>query len=525
MGRKIAVIFISIVKFGLLVGVTQVFLGSGGLITGNSGLSLAFWSVPLFVFAGLLLASDLVRILGNDRWATAVSILLSWLGFALVAFSALEGLEALANEMSSKPGYEAAGEALKPYFSHIAQLSLWAFALIILQGAYVAARPLLANLALPHEPDQNLHIPPDLRYSMATSGLIAGLAFVFFHPQGLVGLWAGLDLGYLLMPIYLFALGRLLSDAVATFGRGHWRYQVAIEFSGIAWAMLAYVVLSSIPMVLELLSAQPALSKAAPRVMPYAIHTSIIGIWLVALILVVAVYRILEPYLTSRLEPPQRPVITSPVLALVNSNILAGLTYLLLHPNGYIGIDSGLDLGLFQVPLYAFCGLRLAGDWAGFFGRGLWRYAAQTSLHGGGWALLAVFSLLGIPYFINALSNNPYLGPMGHFLDPYLKLLTPLAYWLAGYIILVTVFYASVVYRNPHQLFWAYVHLPADERLVVQSLNRSFLLALLTYLLFNSPGLLGIWFNLRLPFVALFIYLLIGLHQTFNLFKMLDIRR
>jgi hypothetical protein len=525
MGRKIAAISISIVKIGLLVGATQVFLGSGGLIQGASGLSLAFWSVPLFVFAGLLLASDLVRILRHDPWASAVSILLSWLGFALVAFSALAGLEALANEMSSKPGYEAAGEALKPYFSHIAQLSLWALALIILQGVYVAARPLLAKVARPHVPDQKLYVPQGLPLSMATSGLIASLAFVFFHPQGLVGLWVGLDLGYLLMPVYLFALGRFLSNAVATFGRGLWRYQVAIAFSGIAWAMLAYVGLSSLPMLLERLSAQQALSISATRLMPYAIHTSILGSWLAALILVVAVYRILEPYLTPRLEPPQRPVISSPVWTLLNYNILAALTYLLLHPNGYIGIDSGLDLGLFQFPLYAFCGLRLAGDLAGFFGRALWRYAAQTSLHGGGWALLAVFSLLGIPYFINALSNNPYFGPVGHLLDPYLKPLTPLAYWLTGYITLVTVFYASVIYRNRPQLSWAYARLPANERLVLRSLNWSFLLALLTYLLFNSPGLLGIWFNLRLPFVAPLIYLSIGMLLTYNLLKMLDTGR
>jgi len=442
-----------------------------------------------------------------------------------VAFSVLNGLEALANEMSSTPGYEAAGQTLKPYFSHIAQLSLWALALIILQGAYLAARPLLAKVALPHGPDRKLYVFQDLPYSMATSGLIAGLAFVFFHPQGIVGLWVGLDLGYLLVPVYLFALGLFLSNAVATFGRGLWRYQVAIGISGIAWAILAYVGLSSLPMLVERLSAQQALSIAAPRLMPYAMHTSILSYWLVALILVVAVYRILEPHLTPRLEPPQWPVITAPVRTLLNYNILAALTYLLLHPNGYIAIDSGLDLGLFQVPLYALCGLRLAGDLAGFFGRDLWRYAAQTSLHGGGWALLAVFSIPGIPYLINTLSNNPYFGPVGHFLDPYLKLWTPLAYWLAGYIILVTIFYASVVYRNRPLLSWAYARLPANEQRVVRSLNWSFLLALLTYLLFTPSGLLAIWFDLRLPFVAPPIYLLIGMLLTFNLSKMLGTGR
>lgn len=525
MGRKIAAIFISIVKVGLLVGATQVFLGSGGLIPGASGLALAFWSVPLFVFAGLLLASDLVRILRHDPWAPAVSLLLSRLGFAQVAFSALNGLAALADEMVSKPGYEAAGQALKPYFGHIAQLSPWALALIILQGAYVAARPLLSKVVPPHVLDQKLYVPLDLSHSMVRSGLMASLAFLFFHPQGLIGLWLGVNLSYLQMPVYLFALGRLLSDAVATFGRGLWRYQVAIAFSGIAWALLTYVGLHRLPLLLERLSAQSALSTLVTHLMPYAIHTSLLGFWLMALILAVAGYRILEPYLTSRLEPAQRPVISSPVRTLIRNNVLAALAYLLLPLSGYIGIDSGLDLGLFQVPLYAFCGLRLAGDFAGFFGRALWRYAAQRSLHGGAWVLLAVFSLLDIPYFINALSNNPYFGPVGRFLDPYLSLLTPLAYWLTGYVTLVTVFYASVVYRNRSQLSWAYARLPANEWWVVQSLNRSFLLALLTYLLFNPPGLLGIWFNLRLPFVALPIYLLIGMLLASNLFKALGTGR
>jgi tetratricopeptide (TPR) repeat protein len=525
MVRKITAIFISIVKVGLLAGATQVFLGSGGLIPGASGLSLAFWSVPLFVFAGLLLASDLVRILRHDPWAPAVSLLLFRLGFAQLAFSALNGLEALANEMVSKPGYEAAGQALKPYFGHIARLSLWAAALITLQGAYVAARHFLAKVTPLHVPDQQLYVPQDLARSIARSGLLASLAFLFFHPLGLVSLWVGLDLGYLQMPVYLFALGRLLSDVVATFGRGLWRYQVAIALSGISWAVLAYVGLSSLPMLVERLSAQPALSIAATRLMPYAMHTSLLGIWLMALILAVSVYRMLQPYVTLHLEPPQWPVIASPVRTLIINNILSALTYLLFHPNGYVGIDSGLDLGLFQIPLYAFCGLRLAGDMAGFFGRALWRYAAQRSLHGAAWALLTVFSLLDIPYFIDALSNNPYFGSVGRFLDPYLRLLTPLAYWLTGYIALVTVFYASVVYRNRPQLSWAYTRLPANEWWVAQRLNRSFLLALTTYLLFNPPGLLGIWFNLRLPFVALPIYLLIGMLLTSNLFKMLGTGR
>jgi tetratricopeptide (TPR) repeat protein len=525
MVRKIAAIFISIVKVGLLAGATQVFLGSGGLIPGASGLSLAFWSVPLFVFAGLLLASDLVRILRHDSWAPAISLLLSRLGFAQLAFSALNGLEALANEMALKPGYETAGQALKPYLGHIAQLGPWALALIIIQGAYAAAKPILAKVAPPLVPDQELYVPQDLPRSMARSGLLASLAFLFFHPRGLVGLWVGLDLGYFQMPVYLFAFGRLLSDAVATFGRGLWRYQVAIALSGISWAVLTYVGLSSLPMLVERLSAQPVLSIAATQLMPYAIHTSLLGLWLMALILAVSLYRMLQPYVTPDLEPPQWPVIASPVRTLIINNILSVLTYLLFHPNGYIGIDSGLDLGLLQVPLYAFCGLRLAGDLVGFFGRALWRYAAQRSLYGGAWALLAVFSLLDIPYFIDTLSNNPYFGAVGRFLDPYLRLLTPLAYWLTGYIALTTVFYASVVYRNRPQLSWAYIRLPANEWWVAHSLNRSFLLALITYLLFNPPGLLGIWFNLRLPFVALPIYLLIGMLLTSDLFKMLGTGR
>jgi tetratricopeptide (TPR) repeat protein len=646
MKAKVGALLISFLRSGLLIGGTYVLLGNGGLISGASGLSFAFWSAPLYEFAALLFVSDVVRKTWENPRGRAGSILLSGLGTGVVSLGALSGLASLTEQMAAHADYGEVGRNLAPYLNHISRLGPWTLIWILGIAGYRAAEPWLPAVVAPHDPDQRVYQHGELPRTVLESGLLAGTAFLLFHPSGIFSTAAAVDLGYLQMPLYLMAGGRVLSEAIAVFGRGSWRYAAAIAVRGAAWAYLAVGLLGGVPLLLAGLARNETLARVVqqtapylrhvselgpwvtayialttlysvvvlyaatqrfpaiyhrlgqapfaplqaarlngvlaaliflflnrggfltsgtgldfsfletpayvalglfllsrwlriaalgewtripavlssgaawsvlaaglfgslpkygdqvvPAAVPYLKHTASLGPWAAVVFLVISGYRVAEPHVAPWIAPPHRPVIRSPLKALVRMNVIGASFHLLFHPNGYLALASGLNLGSWLFPLYACLASRLAGDFSGFFGRGVWRHALQIGLRGCSWAILAFSLLWGAPSLARVMEANPHFGPLGRFLSPYVALVAPLSYWVTAAIILVAAFHASALYWNQPRYPFLHTRVGEKEAVLAQTFNRGFLYGIGAYLVFQSSGLLNIWFKVSLPYL------------------------
>lgn len=441
MKARIQIILPALLRSGLLVGAT--YWLSENVIPNAFGLRLIYLSIPLYIFAALLLVSELIRRFISRSWASAVALLLSRLGLAIMAFAVLRGLATLASDMAATTHYASIGQAFKPYSDLIAQLAPWTLAVILAAGAYRAAEPWLARLKEPIS-TKAPYIPGDLSEKLVNSSSLAGIAFLFLHSGGLLNIWADADLGYLEMPIYFFSAGGLLSDAVATFGRGLWRYAFAIAIKGSVWAYMTFVLLGGVKLFLGGLEPHgdflgPYLLPLAPLAYWLTIHISLVTVYYAT-----AIYwnRPRYPWIYARLgENP-----TAPVRGLHSSALLALATYLILNRDGLVTVSLKLHLDFLAPPFYILAGTLLASCWMNILGRTRWCSAISAAVFWGGFAQFAYFLLHSLGQLGAELANTPTYSQAGETALPYLVIIRKLDVWFVGILGLVAVYKSSSVY-------------------------------------------------------------------------------
>jgi hypothetical protein len=114
----------------LVAGAGYLILGSGGVVTRAAGLDLSFWLLSFYVFAGMLAASTLVRVLvprssSHGSWWTALASLLFWAGLTQLAYFLLHGLGRAGSALEATKSYRHAGEIARPYLATIQQSGGW----------------------------------------------------------------------------------------------------------------------------------------------------------------------------------------------------------------------------------------------------------------------------------------------------------------------------------------------------------------------------------------------------------------
>ncbi|MEM4408677.1 MAG: protein kinase, partial [Candidatus Caldarchaeum sp.] len=505
---------------GVVSGIVFLLLHPSGFLHTGTKVNMSYLQLPLYVFAFARVISHGVAIFGLKPWRYGVAIALHGGATAFLVFTLFSSIPRLLDTWAQSPAWAGLAKNSAPYMKHLALLRPWVTMYIIVVivyslGALYIVRPrfplayqrLLGSASAPLKP-------------ISRAATFLALIFLFFHKGGFIHQATELNLSVLELPLYIGSILFLASSLLTMASWSAWAISLASMLRYNSVAVMVYGFLINLPVYAVGLKSKIAIPEVIDALMPYAAHISVLGYWALTLIPVIGVYQGLKIYITKYMEESVRRVPASPTKTLLINTSLGSLVFLLLHPQGFIVTGLGIDLTLFQIPLYLFLTLRLVGDLVGYFGKGLWRYAVHTGLRGVSWIMLAYVLLHYSPELANRLARYPGWEGFGRSLAPYMTLVSPLAPWVSFLLTLATSFAVAMIYLNRPQYPWIYGKLDGRERELVRKVAWSAVLALSSHLLFSPSGLLKYWLGVQAPFIATALYFFIALYLASQLMKM-----